>query len=514
MTSEATAYDHVFYPGLAYEQTHPDRLATLAALFGMSPTPITNCRVLELGCGVGGNLLPMAYALPDSEFVGLDLSERTIAQGNANVKRLNLTNVQLLHRDIMTLTSDFGAFDYIIAHGVYSWVPPAVRGKILEIFRDHLTTHGVAYVSYNSYPGSHLRNLARDMMLYHVRDIADPRERVNQGRALMKFLSEAPNDYENYRLILKDQFERVMKMKDEVLYHDDLDEGSTPFYFHQVVADAARCELQFLSEADYADMSINNYPAEVVNVLRNIPASEVVAREQYLDFIKCRCFRQTLLCRREVRLEREKTRDRLRDMSFATPARPSAQSDATLKTKQVIEFVREKDASMSTDHQLSQVAFLYLGEMWPRAVHFDDLVRDALARLDNKGARASSFELSEEVDALCNVLSAAYAVGFIEAHLYPPRFAAQASARPQASLLARAGLQVANIYTNLCHKGVRIEDEITRSFLPLLDGTRDVEQLRAALGAIHGDAVPQSEITREQIEANLAHLAKLALLES
>jgi tRNA G46 methylase TrmB len=67
-----TAYDEVLYPSYTHNQTHPDRLATIATLFGLTPAPVERCRVLELGCGNGSNLVPMAYGLPGSEFVGID----------------------------------------------------------------------------------------------------------------------------------------------------------------------------------------------------------------------------------------------------------------------------------------------------------------------------------------------------------------------------------------------------------------------------------------------------------
>ena len=230
MKKAATAYDRVFYAGHPYDYTHPDRLATLATLYGMNPAPVPHCRVLELGCGVGANLIPMAFQLPDSTFVGIDLSRRTIDKGLQTIVALQLTNIQLLHLDIMDITSDFGAFDYVIAHGVYSWVPHVVREKMLSVFKNNLAPHEVAYVSYNAHPGSHLRDLARSMMLYHVRSIDAPEEKVRQARALMEFLVAATPDNNLYGLILRSQRDRIGKMTDEYLYHDDLERSARPFF--------------------------------------------------------------------------------------------------------------------------------------------------------------------------------------------------------------------------------------------------------------------------------------------
>ena len=145
-----TAYDDVPYPSLAHVQTHPDRLATIAALFGLETAPVEKCRVLELGCGDGTNLVSMAYGLPNSEFIGIDAAGRAIAAGSEMTRDLSLHNVRLQQLNLMEFEADGERFDYIVAHGVYSWVPDPVRDRILAICSESLSPNGVAYVSYNT----------------------------------------------------------------------------------------------------------------------------------------------------------------------------------------------------------------------------------------------------------------------------------------------------------------------------------------------------------------------------
>ena len=151
-----TSYDEVPYKSFPFPQSHPDRLATVATLFGMTPPPVEHCRVLELGCSSGGNLIPLAEQLPESRLVGIDASQRQIADGQETVRALGLTNIDLQQRDIASVRPEFGEFDYIIAHGVFSWVPNAVQDCILEICARNLAPQGIAYVSYNTYPGWHM----------------------------------------------------------------------------------------------------------------------------------------------------------------------------------------------------------------------------------------------------------------------------------------------------------------------------------------------------------------------
>lgn len=147
------SYDELPYPSLSYAPTHPDRLATLATLLGMDPAPVGQCRVLALGCAGAGNIIPMAYVLPDAEFVGIDASARQIKRGQTVVEALRLDNISLEHLDIQDITPGLGEFNYIIAHGVYSWVPSEVQDSLLRVCKENLASNGVAYVSYNTYPG-------------------------------------------------------------------------------------------------------------------------------------------------------------------------------------------------------------------------------------------------------------------------------------------------------------------------------------------------------------------------
>src|SRR5438477_6303081 len=165
-------------------------MAAVATLYGLSPPGVERCRVLELGCAAGGNMLPMAEALPEATFVGIDLSARQIEDGLSAVRRLGLSNVTLRRQDILDVTDADGRFDYVIAHGIYSWVPPHVREKVLEVCAGNLSPDGVAYVSYKCYPGAYQPQAIRELVLYHLRRFAGagPQERVRQARAVLDLI--------------------------------------------------------------------------------------------------------------------------------------------------------------------------------------------------------------------------------------------------------------------------------------------------------------------------------------
>src|SRR5687767_6087963 len=97
------SYDALPYPGHAFPQSHPGRMAAQATLRGLHPAPVERARVLELGCGDGSNLIPMAHGLRDAVFTGIDLNEQALARGRAHASALNLSNVELQQGDLETL---------------------------------------------------------------------------------------------------------------------------------------------------------------------------------------------------------------------------------------------------------------------------------------------------------------------------------------------------------------------------------------------------------------------------
>jgi methyltransferase-like protein len=478
----ATSYDDVIYPGDPYPQTHPDRLATIASLFGMHPAPPSRCRVLELGCGDGGNLMPMAYQYPASEFVGIDLSSVTVERGKAAIAALGLANITLRTCDIMQVDAQFGEFDYIIAHGVYSWVPPVVRTKMLTIFRDRLAPQGVAYFSFNAYPGSHRRDLARRMMLYHVRSLADPDAQVREGRALLRLLAEATDADTLYGAVMRDLSERAQKRADPAVYHDDLNAGASAFLLHQVVEAAAREGLQYLCEA-FFPQSTFGAPAEHTRaLLSQIPEDQVILREQYFDFLVGRWFRQSLWCHADVELNRVIDPGRVKALHVSADARPTV-ADPDLRGLEAVQF-GTNDQIISLDQPLAKAAFVHLGRIWPQACAFSALLENA-ARMISDGGGGDS--LADQGNALAALIYHAYRGDRVELHVEAPPLATMPGERPEASRIVRWQIEAGGPHvTNLRHTEMDFSDEVARRLLLLIDGTRTIDELAVELERLLG----------------------------
>lgn len=518
------SYDEVPYKSYPYRQTHPDRLATIATLFGMQPPAIANCRVLELACASGGNLIPLALQLPRAKFLGIDLSSRELAEGRATIEALGLENIELRHANILDLGPELGEFDFIIAHGVYSWIPDAVQAKLLEVCRRHLSPQGVAYVSYNTYPGWRMRGMIRDMMCYRARSFDNPNDRLRQSRALLDFLSRSvPTEDNAYGILLKDELNQMREKDDSYLFHDYLEDVNQPLYFYQFVEAAEAQGLQYLGEADYRVMSVSNFPREVEAMLHSV-SSNRVEMEQYMDFLRNRMFRQTLLCHREVTLDQRPSPQRILGLHVASPAKPETQP-IDIHNRETVTF-RGPSSVLTTSEPIVKAAMLQLGEAWPRSVPFATLFAAARSKLNPQPVVVDTAHVTYDTQQLAEPLLRCYATALVSLSVQPSAFALEVSLQPRATQLARLQAAGGNSVTNCQHNTVHLND-LERHVLPHLDGEHDRSAIVASLAkrvadgrlVIHEQGVPVIDATRisqvltEAIEPCLERLARLALLE-
>lgn len=462
----ATSYDHVPYPCHAHPQTHPAHLALIARLQGMQPVAPESCRYLEIGCGDGGNLMPMALEFPRSQFLGIDLAASSIRTARQCVAQFETANVEFRVQDIMDLKpGELGQWDYIVAHGVFSWVPEPVRLRLLEVCRELLTPEGVAYISYNAYPGSHLRAIPREMMRYHTGKMTDGDSILSHAKSLMQFVAQSQGKDDEVSAIVRCEANRVLGYNPSHLYHDDLSPDNQPYYLHEFVALAAERGLQYLGDADYASMFDTRYPAEVRQTLASL-SDDAVSQEQYLDFIKCRRFRQTLLCRPEVKRERRATLAAIQECLFSSSAK-AVSPDAQLLDPSPVTFVGEADLKGELSAPVSKVTLATLGRIWPQRLSFPDLLAAVSAAL---GAAVPP-------DVLAGAVRDLIEMGAADSHLAQIRHATVAGERPQISAWTRHQQKIGTSLTSLRHHTVQISDDFGIWLVGQLDGTQTPEEI-------------------------------------
>lgn len=494
-------YEDILYDNHPFRLTHPSHVGAIGSLFGMDPAPMHACRVLELGCGLGGNIVPLGALFPHSEFVGVDLSQNQIAAGQADVKTMGLTNVHLHAMDILDITPAFGQFDYIICHGVFSWVPPSVQARIMAICRVHLAPQGLAYISYNTYPGWHVRGMIREVLRRHS-TANDPLARIGQARELLNFIYDfTPADQSRGPAWLKGEVGTIRTMSDAYVLYEHLVEVNTPLYFTDFVQMAAQNGLQYVGDAEFHSMTpagLGQEAAERVQAL----ARGLVQTEQYLDYARMRYFRRSIICHHEVRLDRALTAERLH-RKWVT---------SRLKLHSNGQFETPEGMRIQAHDPLVESALKVLAN-YPQGLDLETLCQYAAMALFEKPKPTDRAELGAT---LLELLTA----GAILIGLWRQPWDPHPGERPVAFGVARHQAKQAKMCTNLRHEALGL-DSLDQAIIARLDGRSRpeladaiAEDLAAGRYEIKVDDEPLTDraLIGELVDQKLEHIARRALI--
>jgi SAM-dependent methyltransferase len=471
------SYDEVRYPGFPRKQSHPSFIAALAAIAGMEIPAVEQWRVLEIGCGNGSNILPLAYDYPEASFIGIDRASSAIESGRTLASRLQLNNIELQNADLMIWEPE-GQFDYIIAHGVFSWVGKEIREKILKICGACLKPRGLAFISYNALPGCHFRRYVGDFLKFHVRRLKDPAARTEKARNLARMIVDRASSDTSLHSIICSEMETILEKDESVLYHDDLAETNEPFYLTDFVDMAASYGLRYLGDAEAQRDDVRDMPLQ---------AEDWIESRQYGDFMVMRRFRESLLCRQEIALDRKLELSRFLNLYVASRVQP-AEVEANGQQR----FALPKSGNLTTNHPLAKEVLCRLAAIWPQSMRVSELPIELYAP-----------------DTIPDLLMRLHQARALELRIHPPKIAQFVSDQPTASALVRA--QVAEGYrmvTNQWHSSIELEDEIIRTVLSLLDGSRNRQAFAQDLLA----AGLAAEMIESTIDQSLAGLNRLSLL--
>ena len=462
------AYDRYPYESLTFPETHPETLALLGRLFGLDPADPDRCRVLELGCASGGNLIPMAFQARTSRFVGIDLSRQQIAQGQRLLDRLSLDNVELRAADIQDLAADFGPFDFIIAHGVFSWVPAPVRRHLLEIAPALLGRDGLLYVSFNTLPGWRMRGMLRDILLYSCRGIDDPDEKLAMAFSALDRLERSLQGLEalSARYLLQEIDYLRKKTHPSYLLYDYLAEHNEALLFSDFLEQARGHELRYLCDTELSTLFPSTFGERVEKALADI--NDDFELEQWLDFVINRNFRRAVLCRDDATPEDELDLDVFAATAFAADLSPAKRPD--LRRPRAASYRLADGTAIEVSHPLTKAMLGLLQAQFPDSSTLGHLLPRAQQLVAEAGGPAGDTEAS-----LAELFSL-YAHGAMRpgsrARRYP-----RGGDRPRINALVRAQVEMGQMHVAAAHHASLDLDELSLFLLCLLDGTRTVEQL-------------------------------------
>lgn len=500
------SYDDLPYESLPLPDTHPDYLRAIARLYGVNAAPAESCRVLELGCAGGGNILPLAWYQPNCVVTGVELAQRHVNEANVLIAELGLNNAQVLHRSITDPIDDLGEFDYIIAHGVFSWVPRAVQDRLLQICGQHLAPNGIAYVSYNTLPGWHLRGLLRSAMLaycgtgrasqrlaeaYELFDLMEPALRMQSSPEAQFALQE---------------IEYLRRAPASYVYHEYLEEINEPLTFSDFMSRAGEAGLSYLGDAELWTM----FPSTLGDAgMVFEPVIDRIQQEQHLDFARLRKFRRALLIRQDTPLRT--VPDLLALHKLAYYADLSTEEEVDLASALPQTFTSAGGHRYIVTHPLAKAAAMLLAMRYPASLTWDELQSSAADLVTQHGGGAfadDSAALRTELFSLIAYQGARPTLASIPAFDTLPE-------RPCAHLLSRAQAAHGHIVASIRHSAVEL-DPLGRELLLHLDGTRTVPELAPIMDAAlraQNQAVPDTDVLNNACAQMVWTFARQGLLE-
>ena len=457
-------YDAVPYQSFPYATTRPANLYTVGTLFGVSAPDFRTARVLELGCASGGNLIPLAFHYPDGHYVGVDYSERQIEIVAKTVAELGVKNIEFIARPFADMPS-LDKFDYIICHGVYSWVDDDARNSILEICRTQLVENGLAVISYNTLPGWNMVRSLREMMLYHAKLFEDPVEKVAQAMELLRFVRDNNAEGSTFRSVIDSEINLLSEQSVSYVAHEHLEFENSQFYFHEFAAALGRHGLQYVGNSDISQMYVDNLPEDAAEKLKAV--TDILRQEQYMDFIRNRRFRSSIVCSDSIVVNRNLRQEAIHDYYLSSSIKPD---EADVKAETADTRFRDRSGSVVFTTHTKEAAVLF-GELSEslRPIKSGDLVDMAARNLDGAD-RDALRKLIEELGLRLALK------GLISLHAEAGSHVSHVSEMPEASRLVRHQAALHGWATNTWHQKIG-HDLFTRILIGYLDGSNSLDDL-------------------------------------
>ncbi|KXB89753.1 methyltransferase domain protein [Veillonella sp. DNF00869] len=274
-------------------------LESYARLLGLSPASASTARILEVGSSYGGNLISQALFYPQATFTGIEIAPTQVSVGKTYIDQLGITNLDLLEGDVNESHHHLGTYDYIIAHGFYSWVDEETKNNFLRLCKKHLAENGILYMSYNTYPGWHKMDSVRALLEFANKDIntLNHREKVRHGKTVASKLGALMLEYDtvkNQQTSFLQSLRQILQKQDCYVGHDHLEPVNTPVYFHQCMDHMAEHGFTYLCDCDL-NLSFPTVYDEILRTqLQELAPHDPLAREQYIDFMLNTAFRKSL----------------------------------------------------------------------------------------------------------------------------------------------------------------------------------------------------------------------------
>ena len=292
-------YDDLGYLSQPFPYASAPFLESYARLLGLVPAPASTARILEIGSSYGGNLISQALFYPKATFTGIEIAPTQVSVGKTYIDQLGIRNLNLLEADVNESHHHLGTYDYIIAHGFYSWVDEETKDNFLRLCKEHLAENGILYMSYNTYPGWHKMDSVRALLQFTNKDIdtLNHREKVRHGKTVASKLGALMLEYDTVKAQqgpFLQSLRHTLQKQDCYVGHDHLEPVNTPVYFYQCIDHMAEHGFAYLCDCDLNLSFPSVYDETLRAKLQELAPHDPLAREQYIDFMLNTAFRKSL----------------------------------------------------------------------------------------------------------------------------------------------------------------------------------------------------------------------------
>ncbi len=456
------SYDELPYDSLPLPETQPDFLAALAKLHGFNAPDPRRARILELGCAQGGNLIPLAWRWPESDCVGVELSRVQAEAGAAFIQRQGLANARIVHADLAALPAELGEFDYILAHGVFSWVPPSVQQALLDVCRRHLSPQGLAYVSFNVAAGwQRLRPLREALLERTAAELPAP-ERHRQALRVLDDLEAEWSD----PLLLK-EITYLKTAAPSYLFHEYLANTNAPMTFAGFTEKLGARGLRYVGEAGPRRARVALEDAW--GLIPESMAGRWMDAEIALDDAFATRFRRAMIARDDAPCAQPPQADALNQLAFYADLASDEEIDLVEGSEQ--RFVNPAGNPFPVTLPAFKAAVMLLSAHYPAALDYATLCDGAREILLEQGNAA--FDEAAFREALFDLIL----LHGVAPTVWPGRFADAPGKLPRAHDLARAQARAAGwVVSGARHVAIDL-DFAGRLLLGALDGSRSADEL-------------------------------------
>ena len=469
-------YNQFTYESIPFAETHPRHLSVLGRLFELETADPNRCRVLELGCATGGNLIPMAWYHRQARFTGIDLSANQIRIGQKLINDLGLQNIVLHQGDILHLGDELGSFDFVIAHGVYSWVPSRVREQLLQLARRLLNPNGLFYISLNTLPGWRMRGMLRDILLYACRGIDEVQARLDAAYAALTRLENSLGDLQALSArYLREEISYLRKAHPSYLLFEYLAEENNAFLFSEFLADIQRHRLRYLCDTELANLFPSTFGNATEKALADI--EDDMDLEQWLDFVSARNFRRCVLCRDDTAPAAELSLDAFAECAFGTDLNPPRKLD--LRRVKATPFHQSDGNPINIEHPLTKAMLVEMARQQPDLLRLDHLLPAAQGYLAQHGGE----RFAEDYQACLMELFSLFSHRVLHASPGPQHFYRDQDPLPLATPLARAQMAAGQRHVATARHTNMDLDTFAARFLHYLDGEHSLQQISDLLVA-------------------------------